>query len=275
MPATWRDLAEHLTAEWDTLVAATPATTLTRWGRTHPPLAGLESLNDIETRILANVDDYLTRDRILLALIQLTQDGNQLAGRTVLHLLRRGISNLVSDMAQALRRADAHHSNQDVGEQILGAFWEVLATYPTTTRPNRVAANLLQDTRRVVISGNTTRSCATGIIGTTAHRRREVLTADPPESLATPADEAYLANNAPHELTTLLAWATRQHIITDDEQQLLRDICTGPRSSTQTYAYRSAAAIHGLTPANTRQRTHRILERLQHATAHDHQHATT
>jgi len=259
----WVTLATRLEREWTTLVDDTPASTLERWGREYSHLAGLHRLDDIGKRIDEHAGDWPTRDGILLALIRLTQDGNQLAGRVLIHVLRRGLSTLVKDAAHILRKAGSVYDGVDAGEQVLGTLWEVIATYPLH-RDTRVAANLLLDTQQVLIRGNTARTTTPGMTSRAA--RTELATADASllQHFAPAAEDTYLEASPADELAELLDWATRARVITADEAAFLTDICATPPTGAR-YAYERAATRHGITQPAARQRAHRLIARIRGA----------
>lgn len=266
-PSPWVDLAARLNREWAELVAGTPTTTLDRWGRAHPHLARLTSLDDIEARITEHAGDYATRDGILLALVMLTQDGHQLAGRVLIHLLRKGLSAAVKDTAHTLRKAGSTADGADAGEQILGTLWETIATYPLH-RTSHVAANLLLDTRRILTQGNSARTPTPGL--TSPATRHEIPTPDDDgiyQGFTPAAEDTYIANTTldpTDQLADLLAWATTTQVITTTEAAFLTDICATPPPGTR-YAYTHAATRHGITPATARQRACRLTTRIRAA----------
>ena len=152
----------------------------------------------------------------------------------------------------------------DIGDQLLGALWEVIATYPVDARPTRVAQNLILDTRRVVLHGNGARSVAGGIAG--AASRHETLTGGTPvDDTATtpPVDQTWIETHALEEVVSTLAWAVRQRVITPDDATLLTGMCTGPKPATATYAYDHAAQTQGITPDAARKRASRAITQLR------------
>jgi|JI102314A2RNA_FD_contig_121_98113_length_9508_multi_3_in_0_out_0_10 hypothetical protein len=259
--SSWRAIATRLDAEWATVVETTPSTVLARWGAAYPRLADLTTLDDIQTRV--DSGRYPVRDGILLALIQLTQDGHQLAGRVLIHLLQKALSTVVIDLGRIVTTLPVSQ-NFDIGDQLLGALWEVIATYPVDARPTRVAQNLILDTRRVVLHGNGARSVAGGIAG--AASRHETLTGGTPvDDTATtpPVDQTWIETHALEEVVSTLAWAVRQRVITPDDATLLTGMCTGPKPATATYAYDHAAQTQGITPDAARKRASRAITQLR------------
>lgn len=273
MTTIWVSLNERLAAEWDVLAAATPGSVVHRWGREYPALAGVSRLSDVPG-LVGPESDFQTRDAVLLALVSLTQDGSELAGRTVLHLLRPGLSRLMGDLARVMTRIRSRHTPVEVGEILLGVFWEVLATYPVQARPSRVAANLIRDTRMVLLRGHGRRSAEPGLVAA-GYEQAEVVTDylelldRCPPVMETAADHVYFAagEGGAAVLEALLGWAVAGGVLTDDEAGLLLDICGPEPTGRDLYAYAAAAQARDLTVPAARQRVSRAVRRLRAATA--------
>lgn len=79
-------LAGRLNVEWAALAGA-PASlaVVAAWAEARPVLAGAHSPEQLRSRI--GRADAETRDAVLLALLELAQDGDALAGRTVLQAM--------------------------------------------------------------------------------------------------------------------------------------------------------------------------------------------
>lgn len=114
---------------------------LRKWAKTQPALAGVTSLPDL----LDTIDSAgaSRADEILLALIQLTHDGQQLAGKVVLQAMLPKLSRMAATSTMNASDANSMEERQQIG---VGVFWDVLATYPIDRRPQRVAGNLALDT---------------------------------------------------------------------------------------------------------------------------------
>jgi hypothetical protein len=100
--------------------------------RARPELAGCDSLADLLSRVTGQPDP------VLLALLSRAVDGDLLAGRVVLQaMLGKLVLMAVRDPRAGL-------------DDYVGAMWVRIRTYPVTTRPARVPANLALDTLKAV-----------------------------------------------------------------------------------------------------------------------------
>ena len=135
----------QMTTEWADLhqLAAT-LTIVRRWGRVEPALAEFASPGEIVDAI--DTGDPETKDELLIALVRLFQNGQQLAGRTVLQALLPKLARMAGHTSFALSTASDDTWAEDRRCITIAEFWDVLTTYPTQRRPRRVAANLAFDT---------------------------------------------------------------------------------------------------------------------------------
>ena len=132
----------QLVREWVALNSHTSSdTTVRRWGRLEPALAGHSRPCDIVDAI--DEAGPTQTDQLLAALIRLLQAGQQLAGRVVLQaMLPKLVRITLRTSATSTDNAwieDRHHIT-------LAEFWDVLATYPLRRRPDKIASNLALDT---------------------------------------------------------------------------------------------------------------------------------
>lgn len=238
-------LVGQLNMEWAQLcTSSVAAVKVSAWALEKPALAGCVTLADIETRTVTS--DRRGADTVLIALLELAAGGEQLAGRTVLQLM----------LGKAVRIAASHagRADRDLLEQLaVTALWDVIATYPITRRPEKVAANLSMDTLHQVVAE-------------LAHDRHEsaidadtiaLMTADMGESAAAVVDL---------ELFEVLAWGIDTGAISRDDAALLtRVYCAGPHDS----GGASAAAEFGLSWPAARQRCSRAVRRLAAAVRAD------
>lgn len=137
----WLDLEpldHRLPDRWLTW-AETPAggRVVARWMERHDHLAGWCSAE------LANPVSGPRTDAMQATLVSLAQDGSAEAGITLLVQLRPGLMRLA-------RSALGWEwiSNHDVSDDVQATFFEVLYRHDLERRPNRIAANLLLDTRQ-------------------------------------------------------------------------------------------------------------------------------
>ena len=205
-------LAGRLNHEWACLAAGPAASAaLSRWAPAWPALAGLGSLDDVLSLIAA---DPARRDAVLLALLELAQAGDGLAGRTVLQVM---LGKAVRVAGTIVRRDDVRGDREEALARAVAALWQAIATYPVTLRPARVAANLALDTVGISQRGHT---------GSSHLRRsyREVPVADvgsvrPAVQRDRDVDDVHGPTDA--QLLTVLAWAVRTGVVDLDEALLL------------------------------------------------------
>lgn len=240
-------LAGQLNAEWSALHddPATNAVVAT-WARRDQALREFASLDDVERAVAQ--DPPARVDAILLALLNLAQAGDGLAGRTVLQLM----------LGKAIRIAISH-TGRDTKENLehaaVTALWMTIATYPTTRRPTKIAANIAMDTLHAVC-------------GELAHHRSETPTE--PAVLASSLVDRWAADcdSAPAdlELLELLAWAVDHHTITAADAVLILDIYLPMPGQAGGQA---AAARHNLTWPAARQRASRAVRKITQSVCDD------
>lgn len=255
-------LYRQLIQEWVDLHHS-PSTTaaVARWVRREPVLKGCRTPGEIVNRI--DLAPHIEKDEILLALVRLAQDGNQLAGRTVLQALLPKLSRIASRTSPSSTSTWA----EDHRHITIAEFWQVLSEYPVERRPRRVAANLSLDTLH--------RICRAG-------KRPEPVPVDPHDHI-TPDDGlrdrarySYLSASSNQtelgsslELSTdsdlpqLLAWARQAQLVTEDEAELLTTVYL--RAERPGAGYAAAAAAQGVSQATLRQRCSRTVRRLTEA----------
>ncbi|SEF17228.1 hypothetical protein [Jiangella alba] len=229
---TGTGVAGRLNDEWDRLRAGGQPDAVARWAAAEPALSGCRRLADVEAAVAAAGG----ADAVLIALLRLAHAGDPLAGRTVLQLM----------LGKAIRIA-AGHAGRDSREALehaaVAALWTVIATYPTTRRPARVAANLAMDTLGVVSRE-------------LAHRRTE--TPAEPDVLAAVAGIG-AGDTADTGLTELLAWAVDAKAVSVADARLLLDIYA-PAPGVEGGA--AAAERAGISWAAARQRASRAARRI-------------
>ncbi len=135
---------------------------LTEWRQRHPSIAGWTATD------LANPASGPRTDAMQATVVSLAQRDSAEAGITLLVQLRPGLVRLA-------RAACGWEwiSNHDVSDEVQATFFEVLYRHDLERRPNRIAANLLLDTRqklwrRVPRSGPPTVSLAPSPSGGTS-----------------------------------------------------------------------------------------------------------
>ena len=253
-------LYRQLTQEWADLHAmSSTQSTVRRWGRREAALGGLSRPGDIVDAIDAGSNDR--KNEILLALLRLFQDGQQLAGRTVLQAL---LPKLVKTSAHAIGCTSSIDTwAEDRRHITLAEFWDVMSSYPVERRTTSVACNLALDTLHR-ISG--------------VRRPTEAVPVDPQDlrdsgSLAdhhqTWTSQPASTGPHPHELTTdadllqVIVWGLEQAVITRDEAQLLATSYLP--DTAHGFGFAAAAHQRGLTQAAVRQRCSRAARKLTEA----------
>ena len=255
---TTATLAGRLNLEWARLCEAPSSDeALNRWAVAQPVLAGARSLDDL--RAWVGCDDVEARDAVLLALLELAQSGEQLAGRTVLQAM---LGKAVRVGNAVAGRPDMHGDREEAVSVAVAALWQVIATYPVIARPSRVAANLALDTVALVQRGHT---------GSSFFRRTfpEMPVADlrtvgevvhhdvGPDEPTGPADA---------QLYVLLAWGVRAGVLDLDAARLLARVYTVDQDGVPVDG-RAIAALEGISWSTLRQRCNRLAHRLGAAAA--------
>lgn len=124
----WRALAPKLTL------------LLLDWRRREPGLAPFSSAQQL-LRFLQRFDaDPDSKDAALAALLRRAQTDPS-AGRLILQALLPGLKHLAARLIRDRR------AREEVWSTLLAAVWERIYSYPLLRRPQRIAANLLLDTR--------------------------------------------------------------------------------------------------------------------------------
>lgn len=224
---------------------------LHRWACAEPALAGYPRPADLVDAV--DHADPATQDQILAALIRLTQDGHQLAGRILLQLL-------LPKLGKMALRTNPTSSDSAWGEDrrhiIVAEFWDIVAGYPIHRRTRKVAANLALETLHRI---------------TNPRGHRVDLPVDP-DTLGRTLTNQELASDTdlplPGGLTCdaslvdVVDWAVQQHVITtNDAQLLLRVYLPHPNHPAGSPSDRVAAEL-GLTPAALRKRCSRARRQL-------------
>ena len=257
-------LPSRLNREWAELCAGDAGQRAVRgWAapsQQRPALRELAGVDGLRATVqLLQSEEVTARDRdaIFLGLLERSQDGDRLAGRVVLQTM----------LPAAVRLARAITSRPDMlGDQdeafalVLGALWQMVATYPVTRRRAKVPANLYLDTLALVRRGHTS----------STHRAARTFPEQSYADIRTVAEPGRLdpgrddpAGPADAQLCTLLAWAVRSSVLRLDEARLLARVygLEGGRAD----AGPAVAAELGLSWPALRQRCHRLARRVGQA----------
>jgi hypothetical protein len=261
-----RDLSAHwspgslpsqLNSEWRQLCQAPGNTVvLAGWGRTHPALAGCGSLPELLSRICDG--ERAARDRVLLELLELSHEGDRLAGRVVLQAM---LPKAVRLAMSIVRRPDVLGDQEEALARAVAAMWQVIATYPLTARPGRVSANLALDTLALVQRGHTGSSYFPPTFPEHPYADlTELSPATQPDP--EPGDDGRPAED---QLQNLLAWAVRTGVLQPCEGQWMTRIYLGPTRGGYPTEGPAVAAELGISWVALRQRCHRLARRLGQA----------
>lgn len=240
-----------LLEEWVRLNSSrVAASTVQRWAADHPVLAGANRPADIVDAVDAAPTER--QDAILLALLRLTQAGEQLAGRILVQQMLPRLASLRWTIKTPIATSADYRHCQDRVHIIVATFWEIVATYPVERRPTRVAANLALDTL--------------GHVCRIADRSPDLLPHEP-------IDEGELLNrHAPQhpqlaaeqaeEMPAILRWATDTGVLTTQAAHLLNDIYAQGEAPLD-YSRRT-----GISHASVKQQCLRAKRRLRAALDH-------
>jgi DNA-directed RNA polymerase specialized sigma24 family protein len=136
------DPVAELEREWRAL-APRIARSLRGWQRQEPGLAPFSS-PQLLVRYLHRYDaDLDAKDAALAALLRRAQT-EPAAGRIILQALLPGLKRLAGRLIRSPQARD------EIWSTLLAAAWERIHSYPLLRRPQRIAANLLLDTRLAI-----------------------------------------------------------------------------------------------------------------------------
>ena len=136
------DVVAALEREWPAL-DPTLAGALREWQQREPVLAAFAS-PQLLVRFLQHFDaDLDAKDAALAALLRCTKTDAR-AGRVILQALLPGLKLLAERL---IRQPGAR---DEIWSTLLSALWERMYSYPLLRRPQRIAANLLLDTRLAI-----------------------------------------------------------------------------------------------------------------------------
>jgi hypothetical protein len=243
-------LVGRLNQEWAHLRAAEHTARAVRtWSSRCPALAGLTDLAALEERL--DAADAATTDTVLLALLGLARN-DELAARVVLQrMLGKAVRLAGTHLA---RQAELGGADRDEAQAVaVAALWQVIRTYPVSTRPARVAANLALEALMAVHRGDAG--------GPTRRGVREVPVGD--LRIAGLEHRVTGGQRLPvdAEVFDLLAWAVRADVLRAEDARLLVAVY-GVRADGQPADGRHVAAELGVSWPALRQRCSRTVRRL-------------
>ncbi|MGF0118765.1 hypothetical protein ACQFYA_20930 [Promicromonospora sp. Marseille-Q5078] len=266
-------LYRHLAQEWVQLqTSASTRSTLRRWARTEPALAGFARPGDIVDAI--DSAPNARKNEILLALIRQFQGGQQLAGRTVLQAMLPKLAQTSAHTNPADCTSTSDTWAEDRRHITIGDFWEVMTTYPVERRKNSVAANLAFDTLRRV----------TGV----REQHYNDVPLDPSEFVRDyrssgethrlhpsidPLDLATIDKDPTEDITAeadlidVMAWGVKAEVISLEDARLLAAVYLPDDPSVRRLGYPEAVEKFGCSMAMARKRCHKAIQKLKGAMA--------
>ncbi len=138
------NLFQALHAEWmDIAYSTVSRTSLAGWSETSPALNQFNDLDDL-VRYANRRDHALESDRVLVPLSR-RAGTDDLAARTLLQAMLPGIQSVARAYRSVIVAA-----MDDPSSLVIGVAYERIRTYPFERRPQRVAANVLLDTRQTL-----------------------------------------------------------------------------------------------------------------------------
>lgn len=246
-------------AEWEVLnQGAAGRDALHRWAQEKPVLAGAQCLDDFVLRV--DGAGHEEADAILLALIELAQAGQSLAGRVVIQCLLPGLRKLVRwsyRWSASVHACGARElpGSAELEHAVVAELWIRIMEYPVAARPARVAANLVWDTRKQTV-GRLPREVET-FADPDRLRDETIATAD-----TYPSDLHGTAPTMAHDLRACLDWAKSVEALSAHEVFLLEQIYLDKTGAERTPSQKEMADELGISYAALRQQVARAKQRL-------------
>lgn len=254
-PVITSPLFGQLIDEWIVLNdEPSTATTIHRWARLEPALAGHTWPRDIvDTVDAAELDG---KNAVMLALLRLVQAGHQLAGRILLQQMLPSIGRLTKTRPRNAGTAKDDYWAEDRRHIAVAEFWDLITHYPTQRRTSNVPGTLhMEMVQRLFRHKPEPDMAAAG-------------TADEVWRLATlePVDEEE-DTTVPEglRLVDVLSWGRERDIISAYEAELLSFVYIDDDTSPDTYRRNragEAAERYGIKPALVRLHCHRATQKL-------------
>ena len=188
------DHVSNLERDWRRLQRGVLPKRVREWARSEPALAAFPEPARLIAFLRSDAPPA-AKDSVLRPLVRLARD-EPLAARVVLEALAPGLTRLAERVIFEERDRD------ELWALILGHAWQQIRRYPLERRPNKIAANLILETRRAALAEFT------------RDRRRHCEL--PPRPLSERA-----APPASVDVETLLARAVAARAINADEAELI------------------------------------------------------
>lgn len=241
-----------LADEWDALNASrSTLTTISRWAEQHPLMAQFTNPRQLLDYI--DTSEHDAKDALLRMLLELFQDGSQIAGRILLQAMLPKLKKLAT---KHVFGADDFWT-EDRLQTTISEFWYVIAHYPSDRRPVAIANGLSLDTLRRVRYGT-----GSGRIRTIDEVPMPGPDLDP--LLDRGVYVAFDCRTAPIELHPNLgieqvaAWAVANEILSASECAFMLAVLSAGGGQSG----RKAVELTGLSHAAARQKFSRIRRRL-------------
>ena len=250
-PTLRSQLYQHLLTEWVSLNSSPAVADAIRgWSCRHPVLAGLETPGEIVDAI--DAAQPATADAMLLALIDLLQSGDGLAGRVCL----QAMMPMVSRTARSVHHREGVEAARHAA---VGGFWETMCRYPVARRRTSVAANLkLETLRRLTVDRVSDHDPE--VVASLDHLDwrqpaiRDQLSTSPLGS------HGPLGDLVDADLPAVLSWAVAHQVITADEAHMMQQVYTE-----HGFRFEQVADDLGISQAALRQRCSRTKKVLAQA----------
>lgn len=234
-------LIDQLEADWERLrTTGRLEEVLPRW-RAWEPALDFPAVDEMVS-CLADADgDPARQDAVLLALLRLGP-AEPLARQLVLYRFLPALKRLVGWWSP-----NQGHSTADWVGLVVSTAWEVIATYPVEARPQKVAANLVWDIRKRLLSILAAdRRHAADLTGAGAVPSRAAVAPGPTGAV---------------ETAELLRWAIEEGLADEGTVRLI------VLSRLGGLPVKDLAGRAGVPPARLRQRRYRTERRLRQALA--------
>jgi DNA-directed RNA polymerase specialized sigma24 family protein len=142
-----------LEREWEALARGRLRLELRTWAATEPVLARFASPDRLIAFLWDRRASPVEKDRVLAALLRLAQTESS-AGRMVLQAMLPGLKALA---AVFLKRHPDHEGEpalerEELWQVLFVSMLERIKTYPLARRPERIAANLVLDTKHAALA---------------------------------------------------------------------------------------------------------------------------
>lgn len=244
-PLVTSTVFSNLIDEWITLNSETQTqTTIARWAASEPALAGLARPCDIVDAI--DQANPAGKDPLLLALIRLTQDGHQLAGRILLQQWLPNIGKLTKTPPRRATDSTETRWAEDRRHIAIAEFWDIITHY-NTVRTTKIATALHMTLVHKLFSQRP--APITIAVG------------DGQDVWDTAPAPATITSDQPQSAAAVLAQAVQQEIIRPEDAKILTMVYLIDQPGRDRTVL--AATHYGITSQAVRIRCHRAITKLR------------